>query len=101
MEGLIIQLAGKLSAIFASFTMLVIGSIVLLRTMSLGFDDVLYACQISITAAIVSGILGYLIGAILENAKSTRSQSSKKNSDLLINDSLTEEIDKLEGNIAD
>lgn len=69
--------------------------------MSLSFDEVLYACKIAITAAIVSGFLGYLIGKILENAKTTKEQRIKKDSDLIINDSLAEEIDKLEGNIGD
>lgn len=69
--------------------------------MSLNFDEVLYACKIAITAAIVAGFLGYLIGKILENARPTKEHHVNKNSDLIINDSLAEEIDKLEGNIGE
>jgi hypothetical protein len=70
---------------------------VLLQSMTLSFDVVLNACKLGITAAIILGLLGYYIGKELEKSskKGKKSSSLKKNSELLIDDVLNEDLDDI------
>ena len=65
--------------------------------MSLDFSTVVYACQVSIPSAVVAGFLGYQLGKIFENPKASPSKQSKKakNTDLLIDDLLLDDINKV------
>jgi len=77
--------SARIAGIFFCSTLLIIGSVVLLRQMSLDYDTVVYASQFSILGAVIAGIFGFLIGRILE----TQSRPSrKKNKHLGINNSL-------------
>jgi hypothetical protein len=65
----VINLSGKLAAIFACFTLLIVGSVVILNEMSFDYQTVFNAGKYGIVGAIVAGIPGYLIGRIFEKAR--------------------------------
>lgn len=65
----VINVAGKLAAIFSCFSLLIIGSVVILDEMSFDYQTVYNAGKYGIIGAVVAGIHGYLIGRIFENAK--------------------------------
>lgn len=95
MEVKAIKLAGKFAGLFASSTLLIIGSIVLLKAMSLDYGTVIYACKFSISAAAVTGILGYFIGKIFENVHIDKNTAkyAKKDKKTLTDDIINKEID--------
>jgi len=86
----VINLARKFAGILSTLTLLTVGSIVLIREMSLDFDTVLYALKLALLGGIVAGFLGYSIGKIFETPrrKTDKSMKQNKNSDLLIDDIL-------------
>lgn len=98
MEVNTITLAAKLAGIFSCATFLTLGTIVLLKTMSLDFDSVIYACKICITGAIITGIFGFAIGKLFETSelKNDEAQKLKKDPDLLIDDLLINDLDSLD-----
>ena len=92
-----IKLASKLAGIFSSSVLLITGSIALIKSMSLDFDSVFYACKIGIPGALVAGFLGFAMGKVLQTAQFTKSEPAgkiKKDHDLLIDDLLVNDIDK-------
>lgn len=65
--------------------------------MSLDFDSVFFACKISVTGAIIVGMFGYAIGRIFESGDIVKQdKKSKKDSDLLIDDLLINDLNKIE-----
>lgn len=90
----VIKLAGKFAGILSSFTLLIVGSIVLLRAMSLDFDTVLYALKLALLGSIVAGFLGYSIGKVFETShkKAEKMMKTNKNADLLIDDLLVSDL---------
>lgn len=76
----IIRLPIKISGIFFCFTLLIIGTIVLLKDMSIDYNTVITACQFSILGAIIAGIFGFFIGKILEMSKTSSENNSYNNS---------------------
>ena len=93
-----IQLAGKFAGLFSSSTFLIIGSVVLLKAMSLDYAVVLNACKWSFAAASVAGLIGYHMGKIFEKSNYTHDKPTpvKKNQDLLIDDILDNDLDGLD-----
>ena len=70
--------------------------------MSLDFNAVFYTCKIAIPGSILAGICGYIIGKIIETAdsdklnnKNKHKNKHKKESDLLIDDLLIEDMKEL------
>lgn len=49
-------------------TFLIIGTMVLLRSMSLEYETVIYACQKAFIGAFVAWLFGYMIGAVFEKS---------------------------------
>jgi len=92
-----IQLARKFAGIFSSSAMLIVGSVALFNGMSFDFETVLNACKLSISAAAVAGLFGHYVGKTFEksNMPKEKSVSSKKNSDLLIDDILDDNLDEI------
>ena len=68
-EVLIINLSKKLAGILACFTLLIIGSVVLLNAMSLDYHTVFAAGKYGILGAITAGVFGHLIGSVFEKSK--------------------------------
>lgn len=56
----------RLAAIFASFAVLLTGTISLLRSMSLDYYSVLGTLQKAVPASIILGCLGWVMGMILD-----------------------------------
>jgi len=59
----------RLAAIFASFTILIMGTMSLLESMSLDYYSVLSTLQKIIPASIIIGGLGWIMGMILDKPK--------------------------------
>lgn len=59
----------KLAAVFASFTILTVGTLSLLESMSLDYYSVLNTLGKVIPASIIIGGLGYVMGLILDQPK--------------------------------
>ena len=62
----IINLSRKIAGILACLTLLIVGSIVLLNSMSLDYQTIYIAGKYGILGAVVAGIFGYLIGKTFE-----------------------------------
>lgn len=62
-------MSGKLAAIFSCFTLLIIGTVVILNEMSFDYQTVFKAGKYGVIGAIATGIPGYMIGKIFEKAK--------------------------------
>jgi len=97
----IIKLAGKFAGILSSFTLLTVGSIVLIRAMSLDFDVVMYALKLALLGSIVAGFFGYSIGKIFETPrkKNEKSMRQNKNENLLIDDLLVGDLSNINNDI--
>jgi hypothetical protein len=67
--GKVISNRKKLAAIFASFTILIMGAASLLESMSLDYYSVLNTLQKVIPASIIIGWLGWVMGMILDRPK--------------------------------
>lgn len=65
----VINLSGKLAAIFSCFTLLIVGTVVILNEMSFDYQTVYNAGKFGIIGAIAAGIPGYMVGKIFEKAK--------------------------------
>ncbi|MDD3013019.1 MAG: hypothetical protein PHC34_04880 [Candidatus Gastranaerophilales bacterium] len=93
----VIKLANKFAGILSSFTLLTVGSIVLIKAMSLDYDTVLYALKLALLGSIVAGFLGYSIGKIFEtpHKKSEKFVKQNKNADLLIDDLLVNDLNTI------
>lgn len=82
--------------------LLVLGTSVLLREMSLSFNAVFHACNVAIPGAFFAGLCGYAMGRVIETAdygykKSASAQSDKKqDSDILIDDLLVDDMENLD-----
>ena len=59
----------KLSGLFASFTVLVMGGANLIMTMSIDFSTLVFVLTKLLPLAILMGYLGHLIGGILDNPR--------------------------------
>lgn len=59
----------RLSAIFASFAILVVGTISLLETMSLDYYSVLGTLEKVIPASLILGTLGWSMGMVLDKPR--------------------------------
>ena len=92
-----IKLAHKFAGIFSSTMLLIIGTYVLLKAMSIDYYSVLKACKLAIPSAIISGGIGFIIGKILDSAPSQKKKSKEKlkDRDLLIDDLLIDDLDKI------
>ena len=95
---IVIKVSVNFAGVLASGTFLLVGSVVLFSSGSMDFETVVYACRMAITGAMVAGFLGYIIGIIFESAKISKyshSKKSKKHSDLLIDDLLVNDLNKV------
>jgi|GEM_PF-1338147 len=97
----IIKFAVKLAGILSSFTLFAVGSIVLLRAMSLDFDTVLYALKYAFLSSIIAGFLGYSIGKIFDSPHKNHEKLMKTNkkADLLIDDILVNDLDQVSSDV--
>jgi len=68
----------KLAAVFASFTILMVGALSLLESMSLDYYSVLNTLEKVIPASLIMGGLGYVMGMILDQPK-RRSRTNYSN----------------------
>lgn len=59
----------RLAAIFASFSILIMGTVSLFESMSLDYYSVLNTMEKVIPASIALGMLGWIIGMILDQPK--------------------------------
>ena len=62
----------KLSGLFASFTILVMGGANLIMTMSIDFSTLVFVVTKLLPLSILMGFLGRLIGSILDNPRRKR-----------------------------
>lgn len=69
----------RLAAIFASFSILIMGTVSLLESMSLDYYSVLNTLQKVIPASIVLGGLGWVIGMILDKPKKRKRRTMYSN----------------------
>lgn len=72
--------------------------------MSLDFDTVIYALKLAFFGAVISGFLGYSIGKIfsakkIKNGKRDINNKKNKNADLLIDDLLIKDLEKINKDI--
>lgn len=67
-----IQYKQKLSAVFASFAVLIMGTISLLESMSIDYYSVLSTLIKVVPASIIMGILGWVMGMILDQPRRRR-----------------------------
>jgi len=61
-----ISLSRKIAGILSCLALLIVGSIVLLKSMSLDYQTIYTAGKYGLFGAIVAGIFGYLIGKTFE-----------------------------------
>lgn len=69
----------RLAAIFASFSILIMGTVSLLESMSLDYYSVLNTLQKVIPASIVLGCLGWVIGMILDKPRKRKRRTMYNN----------------------
>ncbi len=98
MDRRYLNLDKRFAAIFASFAILLIGSNVLIRAGSLSFEAVLYAFKLCIMGGISLGLLGYLIGKVVQRPKKNIVKpvdpvKKEADKDLLIDDILLDDLD--------
>lgn len=62
----------SISVVLASLALVVIGSITFINSMSFSFGTMQFVLYKAVPAALALGLLGFLIGGILDNAKSRR-----------------------------
>lgn len=62
----------RLAAIFASFTILIMGTASLLESMALDYYSVLNTLEKVIPASVILGSLGWIMGMILDKPKKKR-----------------------------
>lgn len=79
----------RLAAIFASFSILIIGTLSLAETMSIDYYSVLNTLQKVIPASVIIGSLGWVIGMILDKPKKARRISFN---DTFLNNVMKDEI---------
>ena len=65
----------RLSAIFASFAVLIVGTGSLLQSMSLDYYSVINTVEKIIPAAAIMGALGWVMGMVLDKPKTRRKVS--------------------------
>ena len=89
------RLATKFAGIFSSFTILIVGSVVLFKSMTIDFDSVFFALRLSLTGALAAGFFGFHIGKIFEGSNKHHNKNKKqvKKSKLLIDDILDKDIE--------
>lgn len=73
------RLSTKTAGIFSCLTFLIIGSIVLLKDMSLDYNTVIYACEYGLFGAITAGIFGFFIGKVFESANNPYNKRKPRN----------------------
>lgn len=93
-----IQQRKRLAAVFASLSILVIGTVSLCESMSLDYYSVLNTLQKIIPASIVIGGLGWVMGMVLDKPK--RGHSISYNSEFLKN-VITQEMASSDSNEVD
>ena len=98
-----INLSAKLAGIFASFSLLIVGTIILVREMSIEYESVMYAAKLSVISSIFLGALGYMIGKLLDTSltkgmvnKVNESYKDIKDPELLIDDLLIDDVSENE-----
>lgn len=79
----------RLAAIFASFSILVMGTLSLFESMSLDYYSVLNTLEKVIPASLVLGGLGWVMGMILDRPRKTRKVSYNS---LFLNDVMKNDI---------
>ena len=94
MSNKVILQRKKLSAIFASFSILIMGTASLMRSMSLDYYTVLNTLQKIIPASIIIGGLGWIMGMILDRPKKRRSNKILLNE--IMKDTLAESANTAE-----
>lgn len=62
----------SISVVLASLAIVVVGSITFINSMSFSVGTMQFVVYKSIPAALALGVLGFLIGVILDNAKRRR-----------------------------
>ncbi len=87
----------RFAAIFACFAILLIGSNVLIRAGSLSFEAVLHAFELCVMGGISLGLLGYIIGKIVQKprkdiVKPVDTIKKETDKDLLIDDILLDDL---------
>ena len=97
--GKIISQRKRLAAIFASFTILVMGTASLLESMSLDYYSVLNTIQKIIPASFIIGGLGWVMGMILDKPKK-RKKTRVNYNNLLIPKNVKNDIPNI-GDIPD
>lgn len=83
----------RLAAIFASFSILAVGTLSLLESMSLDYYSVLDTVGKIIPASIVMGGLGWVMGMILDKPKSRHPIATNLYLNDVINNSIASEED--------
>lgn len=78
----------RLSAIFASFTILIMGTASLMRSMSIDYYTVLNTMEKVIPASLIIGGLGWFMGMVLDKPKKRQSNYNR----LFLNDIMKNEI---------
>ena len=68
----------RLSALFVSFTVVIMGAISIYENMSLDYDTVLGTLQRMFPACIVMGFLGWIMGMILDKPRKSGLSSYNK-----------------------
>lgn len=94
-----LNLDKRFAAIFACFTILLIGSNVLIRAGSLSFEAVLHAFKLCIIGGVSVGLLGYLIGKVVQRpkkeiVKTVDPVKKEADKDLLIDDILLDDLNE-------
>jgi len=81
----------RLAAIFASFSILIMGTVSLLESMSLDYYSVLSTLEKVIPASIILGGLGWVMGMILDKPKKRRTKIGYN--DLFLNKIIKNDIE--------
>lgn len=79
MGNKVISQRKRLAAIFASFSILIMGTVSLLESMSLDYYSVLSTLEKVIPASIVLGGLGWVIGMILDKPRKRKRRTMYNN----------------------
>lgn len=90
----------RLAAIFASFSVLIVGTASLLESMSIDYYSVLDTIKKIIPAAFILGGMGWVMGMILDKPKK-KTKVGMDYSNLLLNKSIQEDIDTTIADVGD
>lgn len=88
----------RLAAIFASFTILIMGTMSLLESMSLDYYTVMNTLEKVLPASFIIGALGWVMGMILDKPR-TKNKSSFNT--LFVNDFVNKDLASIAGGTSD